>query len=170
MLLVLTIIGSPSSSPSNSESSALTKREGNRSGDTRLPVAKIRPMTAGPSTFSRQNHDLQNQAIKSLFTQNPQIHSNPKIPITSEQNEGSVQVVKVREAWAPLPEEAAVVGSKIPDGVVRRAPRQRSGRKITSENLSRNEAENLERNLNDAINNNGNEEEEEKRTGEVSLY
>ena len=126
-----------------------SKREGARL-DTRLPVAKIRPMTAGASsTFSRQNHDLQNQAIKSLFAQNPKIHSSPQIPpsTTKQPNEGSVQVVKVREAWAPLPEEAA----KLTEGVVRRVPRERS-----------NDAEN------DAINNNGNEGEEDQRKTEVN--
>ena len=129
--------------------------------DTRLPIAKVRPMTAGPSTFSRQNHDLQNQAIKSLFTNNSQIHSNPQIPIPVEQKEGSVQVVKVREAWAPLPEEVAVVEPNAEDGVTRRVPRQ------NHENLNTNEAENMERNLNDAINNNGNEEGEEKTREQV---
>ena len=124
-------------------------------------------MTAGPSTFSRQNHDLQNQAIKSLFTHNSQIHSDSNIPIPGEQKEPSVQVVKVREAWAPLPKEIAVVGSEASDGVLRRVPRQRSGKKILSENLNRNEAENMERNLNDAINNNGNEEVEEKSRDQV---
>ena len=129
-------------------------------------------MTAGPSTtLSRQtSHDLQNEAIKSLFTQTPNIHSNPKIPVGhSEQHpeDGSVQVVKVREAWAPLPEEAnAVVASKVPDGVTRRVSRHRSdNRKILleSEGQNVNEAEHMERNLNDAINNNGNEEEEEEK-------
>ena len=162
----LIIIGSPSSSPSNSEPSASLKRDGNMI-DTRLPIAKIRPLTAGPSTFSRQNHDLQNQAIKSLFTHNSQIHSNPKIPIPVEQKEGSVQVVKVREAWAPLPEEVAVVESNAADDVTRRIPRQHHSREISSENLNTNEAENMERNLNDAINNNGNEEEEEKSREQV---
>ena len=125
-------------------------------------------MTAGTTTtLSRQNHDLQNQAIKSLFK--PQhVYPSPNIP-NNEKEEGSVQVIKVREAWAALPEEP-VVAPNISDDVVRRIPRQRKGRRISagSENLSRNDAENLERNLNDAINNNDNEEEEDTRG--VSLF
>ena len=139
------MIGTPTT-PSN-ELTQKTRHQARN--DTKLPVAKIRPMTAGPSTLSRQNHDLQNKAIKSLFAQNPKIHSSPQIrPSTTKQtNEGSVQVVKVREAWAPLPEEAA----KLTEGVVRRVPRERS-----------NDAEN------DAINNNGNEGEEDQRKTEVN--
>ena len=119
-------------------------------------------MTAGPSsTFSRQNHDLQNQAIKSLFAQNPKIHSSPQIPTSSvtQQNEGAVQVVKVREAWAPFPEEAA----KQTDGVVRRVSRERNGQRRLSERASRDDLEN------DALNNNGNDEDEEQRNTEVEI-
>ena len=119
-------------------------------------------MTAGPSsTFSRQNHDLQNQAIKSLFAQNPKIHSSPQIPTSTvtQQNEGAVQVVKVREAWAPLPEEAA----KLTDGVVRRVPRERNGQRRFSERASRDDLEN------DALNNNGNDGDEEQRNTEVEI-
>ena len=118
-------------------------------------------MTAGPSsTFSRQNHDLQNQAIKSLFAQNPKIHSSPQIPLstTTPPNGASVQVVKIREAWAPLPEEAA----KVTEGVVRRVRRERSDGRSLSEHLIRDDAEN------DAINNNGNDGEEEQRKTEVN--
>ena len=124
-------------------------------------------MTAGPSTLSRQNHDLQNQAIKSLFTQNSHIQSNPKIPSPDIIENRSVQVVKVREAWAPLPVEAEVPA--LSDGVTRRVVRPKSGAAEPG-NLSKNEADHLERNLNDAINNNGNEEDEGKEkpnTGEV---
>ena len=131
-------------------------------------------MTAGPSTLSRQNHDLQNQAIKSLFTQNSHIRSNPKVPSPDiiENRDGSVQVVKVREAWAPLPVEAEVpeIESGLSDGVTRRVLRPKSGAAEPG-TLSKNEADHLERNLNDAINNNGNEEDEGKEkpnTGEVS--
>ena len=129
-------------------------------------------MTAGPSTLSRQNHDLQNQAIKSLFTQNSHIRSNPKVPSTDiiENRDGSVQVVKVREAWAPLPVEAEVPAEcGLPDGVTRRVLRPKSAA-LEPGTLSKNEADHLERNLNDAINNNGNEEDEGKEkpnTGEV---
>ena len=129
-------------------------------------------MTAGPSTLSRQNHDLQNQAIKILFTQNSHIRSDPKVPSTDiiENRDGSVQVVKVREAWAPLPVEAEVSAeSGLSGGVTRRFLRPKSGA-LEPGTLSKNEADHLERNLNDAINNNGNEEDEGKEkpnTGEV---
>ena len=78
-----------------------------------------------------------------------------------------MQVLKVREAWAPLPVEAEVPA--LSDGVTRRVVRPKSGAAEPG-NLSKNEADHLERNLNDAINNNGNEEDEGKEkpnTGEV---
>ena len=120
-------------------------------------------MTAGPSsTLSRQNHDLQNQAIKSLFARNPKIHSSPQIPPSTVTlpREGPAQVVKVREAWAPFPEEAA----KLTDGVVRRIPRERTGQRRFSEHVSRDDAES------DAINNNGNDGDEEQRNAEVHFH
>ena len=120
-------------------------------------------MTAGPSSsFSRQNHDLQNQAIKSLFAQNPKIPSCPRIlPSTVvEPKEGSTQIVKVREAWAPFPEEAA----KVTDGVVRRVQRERSGLRRFSEHSNRDDAES------DAINNNGNDGEEDQCNAEVNHH
>jgi hypothetical protein len=164
------LLGTPTT-PSN-ELTQKTRHQARN--DTKLPVAKIRPMTAGPSTLSRQNHDLQNQAIKSLFTQNSHIRSNPKVPSPDiiENRDGSVQVVKVREAWAPLPVEAEVpADSGLSDGVTRRALRPKSGAS-EPRTLSKNDADHLERNLNDAINNNGNEEDEGKEkpnTGEVEL-
>ena len=122
-------------------------------------------MTADSTTaLSRQNHDLQNQAIKSLFNQ--QIHSNSN-NLHAGHTPELVHMVKVREAWAALPEEPIEVASKISsEDVVRRIPLQMnsSGTKVDSERLRKNEAENLERDLNDAINNNGNEEEAENRT------
>ena len=120
-------------------------------------------MTAGPSSsFSRQNHDLQNQAIKSLFAQNPKIPSCPRIPpsTVAEPKEGSTQIVKVREAWAPFPEEAA----KVTDGVVRRAQLERRGLRRFSEHANRDDAES------DAINNNGNDGEEDQCNAEVNYY
>ena len=66
-----------------------------------------------------------------------------------------------------MPEEVAVVESNAADGVTRRVPRQRHGIGVASDNLNTNEAENMERNLNDAINNNGNEEGEEKSREQV---
>ena len=118
-------------------------------------------MTAGPSSsFSRQNHDLQNQAIKSLFAQNPKIPSCPRIPpsMVVEPKEGLTQIVKIREAWAPFPEEAA----KVTDGVVRRVQRERSGLRRFSEHANRDDAES------DAINNNGNDGEEDQCNAEVN--
>ena len=142
------VLGSPSSPLSVGQLS---------NEDSRLPVAKVRPNTAGPTTLSRQNHDLQNQAIKSMFS-HPQMYL-PTQP--NNEQEPPVQVVKVREAWAALPEEPAVVAAEPPTAeVARRAPRRRSsGRKLSSgaENppMSANE-------MNDAINNNGNEEEKQE--------
>ena len=161
------MIGTPTT-PSNE---LTTKTRHQAKNDTKLPVAKIRPMTAGPSTLSRQNHDLQNQAIKSLFTQNSHIQSNPKIPSPDFIENRSVQVVKVREAWAPLPVEDEVPEADcgLSNGVTRRVLRPKSAA-LEPGTLSKNEADHLERNLNDAINNNGNEEDEVKEkpnTGEV---
>ena len=73
--------------------------------------------------------------------------------------EGPAQVVKVREAWAPFPEEAA----KFTDGIVRRIPRERTGQRRFSEHASRDDAES------DAINNNGNDGDEDQRNAEVNF-